>query len=210
VDTSKVSPGEMIAGISALALFIFMFLPWYSIDAVGGFGVGDFGGDLSAWEAFDFVDILLLIATIVVVGLVLARAAEAMPDLPQPPGVILAAAGGIALVLVLFRLIVTPDLDAGAIDVDVDLGRKIGIFLGLIAAAGIAFGGWRALNEGPATAAGQGPGAPSSSPPWEQSTPSTPASPSPPPAGGGATTAPPAGEPPAGEPPPAGGPPPQT
>jgi hypothetical protein len=49
------------------------------------------------------------------------------------------------VVLILFRLIIVPD---GSIDVEgVDLGRKVGIFLGLIAAAGITFGGWTAMNE---------------------------------------------------------------
>lgn len=145
MDTSKVSPGETIAGISALALFIFLFLPWYGVDSVGGFGVGGFGGSLSAWEAFDFVDILLFLVAVVVVGLVLARAADALPELPQPPGLIIAAAGGLALVLILFRLLVAPDL--GTDDIDVDLGRKVGIFLALLSAAGIAYGGWRAMNE---------------------------------------------------------------
>ena len=56
-----------------------------------------------------------------------------------------------ALVLIVFRLLFTPDLDSSAIDIDVDLGRKIGVFLGLIAAAGIAYGGWRATQESATT-----------------------------------------------------------
>jgi len=142
VDTSKVSPGEMIAGISALALFIFLFLPWYGvgIDSIGGFEVGELG-DVSAWEAFGLVDILLFLVSVVVVGLVLARAADAMPELPQSPALIIAAAGGLALLLVLFRLLVAPDFG------EADVSRKIGIFLGLLASAGIAYGGWRAMNE---------------------------------------------------------------
>ena len=56
------------------------------------------------------------------------------------------------MLLILFRLIVIPD---GDVDVDgVDFSRKIGIFLGLIAAAGITFGGWTAMNE---RASGQAP-----------------------------------------------------
>lgn len=147
MDTSKVSPGEMIAAVSALALFIILFLPWYGIDSVEGIGVGGLGGSLSAWEAFSFVDILLFLACIVVIGLVVARAASATPDLPQPPATIIAAAGALALLLVLFRLIFAPGLDTGGVDIDVDMGRKIGVFLGLIASAGIAYGGWRAKNE---------------------------------------------------------------
>ncbi|MEX1140918.1 MAG: hypothetical protein WD399_03640 [Thermoleophilaceae bacterium] len=163
VDTTRVGLGETIAAASAIALFIFMFLPWYGVDSVGGVGVGGFGADLSAWEAFSFIDILLLAVVAVVVGLVVAQAADATPELPQPAATIIAAAGGVAVLLILFRLIFAPGVDAGAIDVDVDLGRKIGLFLGLLAAAGIAYGGWRAMGEtAPATrgsGAGPAPGA---------------------------------------------------
>lgn len=195
MDTSKVSPGEMIAGISALALFIFLFLPWYGVDSVGGFGVGDLGGNLSAWEAFDFIDILLFLAAVVVVGLVLARAADAMPQLPQPPALIIAVAGAIALVLILFRLLVAPDFGTDA--VDVDLGRKLGIFLALLSAAGITYGGWRAMNE--PVAAGPGSRGDRGVPPASRAPSTTPSTPA-----GGATQAP-ASPPPAGDSAPLGG-----
>lgn len=145
MDSSKLGVGEMIAGISGLALFVFMFLPWYGLDSVGGFGVS--GGDASAWEAFSFIDILLFLICVVVVGLVIVQLAESTPELPAPPSQVILVAGVVALVLILFRLIFTPGVDTGGLDIDVDLGRKIGIFLGLIAAAGIAYGGWRAGSE---------------------------------------------------------------
>jgi hypothetical protein len=158
VDANRVSLGEMIAGASALALFIFMFLPWFGVESVAGFGVG--GANLNAWESFSFVDVLLFLAIVVVLGLVLARAADATPDLPQPPAKIIAAAGALALLLVLFRLIFPPGIDTGVVDVDVDLGRKVGIVLGLIAAAGMAYGGWQATNEAPGERVAATPDAP--------------------------------------------------
>lgn len=188
MDTNKVGTGEAIAAGSALALFLFMFLPWYGLGSVGGFDVSGVGGDASAWEIFSFVDILLFLIAVAVVGLVLAQAAESTPDLPRPPATIIAVLGGAAVVLILFRLIFAPDV--GDDVVDVDLTRKIGIFLGLIAAAGIAYGGWRAMSEtvarGPSgDAAGTG------------ASPVTPPPPAPPPE-------PPRAEPPAGGAPPTG------
>ena len=150
MDSSKLGVGEIVAGISGLALFVFMFLPWYGIDSVGGFGVS---ADASAWEAFSFIDLLLFLVCVVVVGLVIVQMAETTPDMPAPPAQIITIAGVVALVLILFRLIFTPGVDTGGVDIEVDLGRKIGVFLGLIAAAGIAYGGWRASSEGPAPAA---------------------------------------------------------
>jgi hypothetical protein len=143
MDTSKISFGEMIAGAAAVILFIVMFFPWYGASAsVAGFSAS---ANASAWEAFSFVDILLFLVALVTVGLVVARAAGQMPSLPQPPGLIVAAAGALAVLLILFRLLVVPD--GGVSGVDVDISRKFGIFLGLIAAAGITFGGWTAMNE---------------------------------------------------------------
>lgn len=152
MDTTRVGPGEIIAAVSAVALLVFMFLPWYGVDSVGGVGVGGFDVDFTAWEAFSWIDILLLLVGMLVVGLVVAEAADASPDLPQPAATVIAWAGGLALLLVLFRLVFAPGVDTGGADLDVDLGRKIGIFLGLLASAGIAYGGWRAMGEAaPAT-----------------------------------------------------------
>ena len=127
MDSSKLGIGEIVAGIGGLALFVFMFLPWYGVDSVAGFGVS--GADASAWEAFAFVDVLLFLVAVVVVGLVVVQMAESTPELPAPPAQIIAIAGALALALILFRLIVAPDLVTGGIDLGVDLGRKTGIFL---------------------------------------------------------------------------------
>lgn len=154
VDTSRISFGEMVAGVSGLVLFIVMFLPWYQVELDASFGSTSESASASAWEAFGFIDVLLMLVVLVAVGMAVARAAGAMPaQLPAPPGMIVAAAGAFALLLIIFRLISIPGPD---IDIDgVDLDRQIGIFLGLLAAAGITFGGYTAMNE---RTSGTGPG----------------------------------------------------
>ena len=146
MDTSRISFGEMVAGASGLALCIVMFFPWYGIKAEFE-GLGDIeGANANAWEIFSFIDILLFLVALVAIGMALARAAGAMPaDLPAPAGMIVAVAGAVAVLLILFRLISAPDPEFTGDSVD--LGRKIGIFLGLIAALGITFGGYTAMNE---------------------------------------------------------------
>lgn len=147
MDTSRISFGETVAGVAAGALFIFMFFPWYGVSAKMGAGEVN-GVNASAWDAFSIIDILLFLAVAVTIGLVVARAAGAMPaNLPAPPGLIVAAAGAIAVLLILFRLIFTPGEDVVGLGVQVEVGRKIGVFLGLIAAAAISFGGYTAMNE---------------------------------------------------------------
>ena len=150
MDTSKLSTGELIAGASGLALIVVLFLPWYGVDVnVAGFSAS---GNASAWEAFSFIDILLFLIGLVAIAVPVARAADALPE-DVPGSVVLLAAGAVGLVLVLYRVIDVPGTDVNTVGGDsVDFGRKIGVFLGLIATAGITYGGWRAGNESQAPA----------------------------------------------------------
>ena len=54
---------------------------------------------------------------------------------------------GMAVLLVLFRIIDIPT--DGDVPDQIDLSRKIGIFLALIGAAAVAYGGWRTNTETP-------------------------------------------------------------
>ena len=165
VDTSRISFGEMVAAASGLALIIFLFLPWYGAEAeIAGFSQSE---NANAWEAMGLIDILLFLAGLVAIAVALARASGAMPaNLPAPPGTIVAIAGAIALILVLFRLIDIPtgDIPEGSEDL-VDFSRKIGVFLSLIAAGGIAYGGYTAMNERASGAAPRAGGTPPPPPP---------------------------------------------
>jgi len=145
MDTSKLSVGDQVAAVSGIVLLIVMFLPWYGVDVnVAGFSASE---SVNAWEAMSFIDILLFIVAVVAIGVPVARAGGSLPD-DMPGSLLLLAAGGIGLLLALFRLIdiPAPDIPAAA-ESSVDFGRKIGLFLGVLATAGIAYGGWRANEE---------------------------------------------------------------
>ncbi len=144
MDASRISFGELVAGASGVLLFLVMFFPWYGVEV--GLLAGSASENANAWEAFDYIDIILLLVVLMAVGMAAARAAGAMPTaLPAPPGLIVAGAGALAVLLILFRIIEIP---GPGIDIEgVDLSREVGIFLGLIAALGIAFGGYTTMNE---------------------------------------------------------------
>jgi len=142
LDTSKISFGEMIAGVGGLLLFLFMFLKWYGVEADGVELVAG-----NAWESFSFIDLLLFLAAAIAVAVAALRAAGKLPALPIPAGQIVAIAGAVAVVLVLFRLILTPGGGEEVAGVEFDITRKLGVFLGLLASAAIAFGGYTAMNE---------------------------------------------------------------
>ncbi|MEA2401066.1 MAG: hypothetical protein QOK00_1469 [Thermoleophilaceae bacterium] len=159
MDTSKLSVGEQIAGVSGVVLLISLFLPWYGVDvSVGGFSASE---SASAWEAMGFIDILLFLVAVVAIGVPVARAMGSLPD-DVPGPLLLVAAGAVGLLLVLYRLIDIPAPDIPDVAGNtIDFGRKLGIFVGLIAAGGVAYGGWRANAESPATPAPTAPPEPS-------------------------------------------------
>ena len=149
MDTSRISFGEIVAAGSGIALLMFMlFFKWFSAsnDPSGT-------GDRNAWETFTAIDLVLALVAVIAVGIAVARGAGVdLRSLPVKPWLLVAVAGVLACALIVYRLLVTPDLqlqypgvtesaDGGVVD------RGIGIYLGLAASAGIVFGGVAAKKE---------------------------------------------------------------
>jgi hypothetical protein len=163
LDTSRLSQGELIAGVSGLALLVVMFLPWYGVDFNFG-GVSD-SETVNAWEVFSWIDILLFLAALAAVGSAVVKLADV--DLPDVPvAAIVAGLGAVAVLLVVYRVIDTPGPDIPQIiENNIDFGRKFGLFLGLIAAGGVAYGGYRQMSEAPQPAQPAPPAEPPAEPP---------------------------------------------
>ena len=147
MDTSRLGTGDMIAAASGVALLIVLFLPWYGVEvSVADVSISE---NASGWETLSFIDILLFLIALTAIALPAARAAGALPaDVPGP--LVVLAVGALGVLLVVYRLIDIPAPDVPTVAEDtVDFSRKIGVFLALIATAGIAYGGWRANAERP-------------------------------------------------------------
>src|SRR5215213_2588313 len=147
MDTSRLTTGDIIAGVGGIVLLISLFLPWYgaSVD-VGGFSASESG---TGWEALSFIDILLFLIALAAIAIVAARATGRLPD-EIPAAVVLLGLGALAVLLVLYRII---DIPGGDVTDEVDLSHKIGVFVALIASAAVAYGGWRRNAETPAARA---------------------------------------------------------
>jgi len=152
MDTANVGRGTLIAGVSGVLLFIFMFFSWYGIDKVAGFEVPDeqlegAGQEASfnAWEAFSFTDLVLLLAVLVAVGVLVIELTGASVSLPVAGSALTVGLGALALLLLLYRVINPPSPDI--LGQEIDLGRKLGLFLGLLATAGITYGGYQGMQE---------------------------------------------------------------
>jgi len=154
MDTGTLGRGTLIAGVSGVLLFIFMFFAWYGAPGVSGEvieqaqeaaeqlgvqGPEDVDTTVNAWESFDFTDLLMLLAVIVAVGVAAITLTGASVSLPVAGSALTAGIGALAFLFVLYRTINPP----GEGDVD----REIGLYLGLLATAGIAVGGYLAMQE---------------------------------------------------------------
>lgn len=150
MDFSRLRNGEIVAAISGLALFVFMFFHWFGGGveiSTGGTqdvpGIGEIPSEpsveetgVSAWDGLqDFSGFLIALAAVSGITLGVLAAAGQRINLPFQRGVGTLVLGKLAVLLILWRILANPG----------DL--KIGIFLGLIAAAGIAIGAWMALRE---------------------------------------------------------------
>jgi hypothetical protein len=141
MDADRLSTGEKIAGVSAILLFIFMFLDWFTVSASNGFVSVSVGG--SAWDALDVIPIILMVAVIAAVGVAVVRLTDADFEPTISMNAVVSILGIVSVLLVLYRIISPPDSGVSGINVD----PAVGIFLGLLAAAGIAYGGYRAMQE---------------------------------------------------------------
>jgi hypothetical protein len=151
VDLKKLTTANWVLGGSGIALFIFSFFPWFTL--------GDFGSR-SAWSNF-FSLIAVLLALVIVGVLVVERLLEVdLPELPVAMGLAYLVASGVVFLLVLLQLIIGDSV--GGFGVSVDLDRGIGIWLGLLASAGMVAGGFLELQAAEEGAGGGDAGPPQS------------------------------------------------
>lgn len=150
MDVNRFSQGQLIAAASAVLLLIFMFLPWFEIPGVEATlpeGLPDdidLSGtpgieseSLNAWEGENPLDVFLLVTILVALGGVLLASSGGGAGMPVPLSMATFLLGSMGTLMVLYQVF----------DVPGDLDRKIGLFLGLIAVAGIAVGGYLSMQD---------------------------------------------------------------
>jgi hypothetical protein len=150
LDLKKLTPGEMVTAVSGVLLLIFSFFHWYSVD-LGPFGTFSRNGWQSPGAFWSIVAILL--GVVLAAHVIVQKLANV--DLPERLGsvgwgVVHLAGGALAFVFLIIKLINHTSDSA------------IGLYLGLIAGAGLAFGGYLMAKEAgelPQALGGKGGGA---------------------------------------------------
>jgi hypothetical protein len=143
VTTRQVSTAQRIAGVSGAVLLASMWLTWYGTRGgmFGGF-LDEAGLDTSrnAWQAFRIVDLVLFATAIAAIAFAVTAATATRRGVTAVPAQWVAAAGGVSVLLILYRIVEPPGLI-------LEGSPRPGAFVGLLAAIGVALGGWRAMQE---------------------------------------------------------------
>ncbi len=149
-DISRLRRADQIVGGGAIAFFIFLFFfKWYGFStnapSIGGVNVSG-SISYSGWHTFTNSRWIWIITIIVALGAVAIRAGLLKLELPLQPGVLVAGLGALSTLLILYRILDHPSASASFGGVHTSVGIKIGIWLGLIAAAAITYGGYLAMQ----------------------------------------------------------------
>ena len=134
-------PASCLPALQGSILLLSMFIfAW--------FGLEGFTGD--AFDALDdWVNIVLVFTAFA--GMALALFGQRRPARRRRPlGTVTTALGGISALIVLIHIIAPPGVAAGSVSVDLD--PEFGVWLGLIASAAVAVGGYLAMQEEGASA----------------------------------------------------------
>ncbi len=142
MDAGRLSQGQMIAAGSAVLLVISLFLAWVGIsldvpEGIPGVEAVEDSSTASGWESQNTLDLYLLIVAIFALApavMAFTGSESALPFTPAAATFLLAAIGTL---LTLYVMIDVPD---GA-------ERKIGLFLALIAVAGVTVGAYLSMQD---------------------------------------------------------------
>jgi hypothetical protein len=142
----SISAARRIVAVGAVALLVFMFFfDWYGGNVTGlARGVQLTGAALSStgWQTFTISRWVWLLTALLALGSVVAWARGYEDRGPLPLSALVAGLGALASALIVIRILHHPGLSASAGTVHLSYGVKTGIWLGLIAALAIAFGGY--------------------------------------------------------------------
>jgi hypothetical protein len=161
LDLTRLGRADRIIGVSAVLFFIFLFFfKWFGGSASSSIGSIDIGASINGWHAFHVSRWIWLLTIIVALWAVAVSAGATHVRLPAAPGAIVAGLGALSSLLILYRIVHHPhggfSGTVGNVHVTSSYGIKIGIWLGLLAALGITYGGYQAMRGERMTAADAG------------------------------------------------------
>lgn len=132
MDLRRLRAGEWIAAVSGAVLVVSLFLPWYS--------AGD--SDVTAFEAYTVVDVLLCCLGLLGIALLVVTAAQRTAAVGVASDALLTLVAAVVLALAAIRAANMPgDLEAAAAE------RAAFLWVGLAATLGVLVGSVLAMRD---------------------------------------------------------------
>jgi len=128
VRLSRLRVGELLALVGAIALAVSTFLPWFATP----------NGNVTAWDAFGVVDVLIALAVLSALALAVTTVLERTPALPVASEVWTTVFAFVSTIAILVWVLVRPG-DA--------TGNCAGGWIGLAASALILAGAWQSMRD---------------------------------------------------------------
>jgi hypothetical protein len=142
MDTGRLSQGQMIAAVSAVLLVISLFLAWIGVsldvpEGIAGVEAVEDSSSASGWESQNTLDLYLFIVALFALAPAVTTMMGNRDSLPFTPAAATFLLGAIGTLLTLYVMLDVPD---GA-------ERKIGLFIALIAVAGVTVGAYLSMQD---------------------------------------------------------------
>ncbi len=136
MDFDRVRFGDWVMAFGGVAVLLVMLVDWYSIPelSLGDESVGSIG--FNAWESFAVNDVILALAAVMALATFVLTASQPTAAVPLALASLTTLVAFLSFVLVVIRLIWTPDVTDGVFDAQ----REAGAWLGLVATSVLAAG----------------------------------------------------------------------
>jgi hypothetical protein len=151
-DIGRLRRSDRIIGASAIAFFIVLFFfKWYGASSSSSAGGFNYSVSANGWHTFTNSRWIWIITIIVALGAVAISAGVFELNSPVQRGVLIAGFGALSSILILYRILDHPTAGTSGtvagVHYSASVGIKIGIWLGLIAALALTYGGYLGMQD---------------------------------------------------------------
>jgi len=126
MDFDRLRFGDWVMAFGGVAVLVVMLVDWYSIPELS---LGDQSVGFNAWESFAVNDVILALAAVMALTTFVLTASQPTAAVPLAMASLTTLVALLSLVLVVIRLVWTPDVTEGVFDAE----REAGAWLGLVA-----------------------------------------------------------------------------
>ncbi len=123
IDAARLRRGELLAGVGAVLLTVFML-------------AGKWAGGRSGWQTLVSVRWLLAVTIILAFALAITQVSRRSPAVPVTLSLVLTVIGPFSVLALIYRVLISPPPHQHA-----------AAYLGLLSALGLAYGGFLSLRE---------------------------------------------------------------